>query len=371
MLTESLAVKHRPRVLADLVGQDHIATQLKGMFLKKKMPAAILLHGSTGLGKTTVARMIARYVNCSSPDKETYAPCNECGSCRMEEHPDVIELNAGDARGIDDVRSLIAQSKNMPTIGRKKIFILDEAHQFTSQSQQCLLKPVEEPPANTIWIICTMSPDKLLPAIAKRCMQLQVKPVEPEVLVKRLYRIARREGVDFKTIQDGTKVLKTIADFANGGVRESIALLESVLYAYSGNPDIDANTVLTQFLSGNGADLDQAAVKLLVSFFSKDLIGIVEATSTDNPRGVLSKLRWLLDYLISNSIGKAKFVPYSGRLFAKEAKAAGIKVALGPLLQLQNLLVEIECRLNSQSIDERVVFQSTIGNFTFERIKNV
>ena len=127
MKTESLAVQYRPRNLTDLIGQDHISKQVLGMFKSGKMPSSIMLHGSTGLGKTTVARILTRMINCSAEERdENFTPCGECPSCRMTEHPDVLELNAAEARGIDDVRNLIQQSKNMPSLGNKRIFILDE-----------------------------------------------------------------------------------------------------------------------------------------------------------------------------------------------------------------------------------------------------
>ena len=363
MKTQSLAVQYRPKTLSELVGQDHIAKQVLGMFRSKKMPASIMLHGPTGLGKTTVARMIARMVNCTGERDETFAPCNECVNCKMQDHPDVIELNAADARGIDDVRNLIQQSKNMPSFGNKRIFILDEFQQFTPQAAQCMLLPLEAPPANTLWIICTMSPDKILPAIAKRCMSLQVKPVESSLIVKRLYRIAKREGVDFKTIDDGAKILSTVADFANGGVRASVQLLESVLYAVKSGEEINLNTVLTKFLSGGEADLDNAAANVLFAMLSNNMKLLVKSIPTDNARGVLMKMRWLLDYLINNSVGMAKFVPYSGRAFAALTKGTEVKLSLNQLLQIQNLLLEVEWRLNSQSCDERIVFMSMCGAF--------
>lgn len=360
----SLAVKYRPRRLQDLIGQEHIAAQIRGMFQSRKMPAAIMLSGSTGLGKTTTARMLSRMVNCQNFNFETTEACGECHSCRLEDHPDVLELNAADSRGIDDVRNLIQQSRNMPTVGNKRIFILDESQQFSPQAQQALLRPIEEPPKHTLWIICTMSPEKVLPAIAKRCLSLHVKPVEPEVLMKRLYRIAKREGLDFKELDDGSKVLRTIADLADGGVRSSVQLLESVLYAHRSGEAVDTRTILNKFLSGGEAELDKLACDVLLAVLGKNLKGLLSAMSgCENTRGVLNKLRWLLDYLLNNSVGRVRFVPYSGRLFAKASKEAGVRANLLTLIQLQNLLLDCEFRFNSMSVDERVVFTSMVGNF--------
>lgn len=364
MQSTSLAVKYRPKTLAGLIGQDHIVAAVTGMLKQKKTPSAIMLYGPTGLGKTTTARIIARYLNCKSPDPKTHAPCGECPSCKLKDHPDVTELNAADSRGIDDVRQLIAQAKNMPTIGNKRFIIIDEAHQLPTLSQQALLKPIEEPPKDTIWIICTMTPEKMNTAIAKRCMRLQVKPVEPEILVKRLSAIAKREGVDFKEIDDGAKILKTIADFANGGVRDAISNLESVLYALQSNEKIDARTVLDTFLSGGEAELEKVAADVLVAICKADLRSFIASVcTTDSARSIISKLRWLIDYLLCNSAGKAKFVPYSGRLFASITKKEKIRVSIARLISLQSLLVDIEWKLNSMSVEERVVFMSAVGDF--------
>ena len=254
--------------------------------------------------------------------------------------------------------------------GSTKAVLVHNCQQFPALSQQALLKPIEEPPKDTVWIICTMTPEKMIPAIAKRCLRLQVKQVDAEILTKRLALIAKKEGVDFRSMDGGMKVLKTIADFANGGVRDAISSLESVLLAMEGNDKIDANTVLANFLSSPEAELDQAAANVLVAVFKADLkLLIAETQASDNVRGILNKLRWLIDFLLSNSIGKAKFTPYSGRLFGKIAKEGGVKVSLATLISLQSLLVDVEFRMNSLNIEERVLFTSSVGNFIVERAK--
>lgn len=134
-VVESLATKYRPKKLDDLVGQEHIVTQIKGMLKKGSMPNTILLAGNSGLGKTTTARMLARYVNCLKLVDGN--PCGTCVNCTTENHPDVLEINAADTRGIDDMRNLISQSNYLPTMGNRRFFILDEAQMLTSQAQQC------------------------------------------------------------------------------------------------------------------------------------------------------------------------------------------------------------------------------------------
>ena len=363
METVNLAVKYRPQKLDDVVGQQHVVAQLRGMFSKGKMPSSILLTGPTGLGKTTLARIIARYINCENPDTEKHAPCGECRNCKFDQdHPDVVEINAADSRGIDDVRTLVQQARNMPQFGKHRVFIVDEAQQLTNQAQNVILKPLEEPPKRTMWIIASMSPEKLLPAIAGRCLNLSLKPVTNDDIARRLYRIAKREGVDFKQIEGGIDVLKTIGDYANGGMRASVNLLESVLHGIDSGEEVDKKMLLQRFLATGEAQADDVACDLLVAVLKRDLTAVVQCcTRADDLRTVMYKLRFLLDFLIANSAKCAKFTPYSGKLFAK--KARDVKVSLAVLIKLQAELLNVEWRLNSMSVDSRIVFISMLGDF--------
>lgn len=364
LVSENLAVRYRPRVLEDLVGQDHIVSEIRGMFKRNRVPSSIMLAGPTGLGKTTTARILARYINCTARDAKTHQPCGECANCKMENHPDVIELNAADTRGIDDVRKLIEQARNMPSMGAKRLFIIDEAQQLTPQAQQAILRPMEEPPKDTMWIICTMSPDRVLPAIAGRCTKLFVKPVSQEAAVSRLYKIARAEGTDFKKIDDGMDVLKAVADLTNGHMRDAVELLDKTLSMVADKDAVDPKAIVKMYSSTGEGNLDEIAASVLVAIMSADPKALIAAAATcDNARGVLNKMRWLVDYLMLNSIGSSQFTPYSAKVFSSLAKKASVRVNLGRLLTTQALLVNIEMRFNSMSIDERVVFLAMIGEF--------
>jgi hypothetical protein len=146
IVIESLAVRYRPKSLSDLVGQDHIATQIRGMLKKGTFPSTMLFNGESGCGKTTTARMISRYILCKNPDTTTHEPCGVCSSCTYgDSHPDVAEINMAEQRGIDDVRALIQSSKNMPTIGDHRVFIVDEC--FPAGTEVLIAgqyRPIEE-----------------------------------------------------------------------------------------------------------------------------------------------------------------------------------------------------------------------------------
>ncbi len=361
---ESLTLKYRPRFLEDMVGQDHIAAEILGMLKTQRFPQTILLNGESGCGKTTTARMIAQYIHCKNPDKKTYAPCGECTSCSYgEAHPDVHEMNMAEQRGIDDVRALIQSAKSMPTVGENRIFIIDEIHAMTTQAAQAFLKPLEEPSARTMWILCTTNPEKLPTAILGRCHKFNVKRIEPEVLMKRLSRIAKKEGHDLKEMDGGDKILKLMADLSNGRMRDAISILEKLIFAVSSGQKFDAKTLMSTFLATAESDLEKASAALLAAMFTSDLKGMLKSVRvTNNARGLLSKTRWLLMYLLDSAIGEAKYAPYNAKLFSKLASEKNIKVNLNRVVRLQYVLLEMESRFNSMSVDENVIMLSTLGN---------
>lgn len=226
-----LDLKHRPRNFDDLVGQDHIAAQFIGAMKRKKISQRYLIYGPTGSGKTTIARLIAQYVNCL--DTKSIHPCGKCDSCKIfkknEDHPDVAEVNFAADRGIDDMRVLLDNAFFAPQTNFR-IFILDEMHMATPQAKQAFLKRLEEPPPSTIWILATTNPEKLPDAIRGRCTKYAIKPVSVKDDTELLKDICKKEGEKVDK-----KVLKKIAELVRGEPRSSLIALESVLnYTQSG-----------------------------------------------------------------------------------------------------------------------------------------
>jgi DNA polymerase-3 subunit gamma/tau len=365
--SQSLAVKYRPNNLKGLVGQPVASKIIGGMIKSGKVPGAILIEGSSGTGKTTCARIIARYLNC-----ENRTACGTCDSCRMissKTHPDVQELNMGVSGKVDDIRSLVRSAQSSP-LYRRRVILLDEAHQLTGAAAQALLVPLEEPSAKTVWILCTTNPEKMLDTILNRAVRITMKPVEPKTIIARLTYIAGKEGLDIEKQEYGERALKLITDFTNGSMREAIALLESLLYAVHDGAEFSDKTVLTKFLSSSDADLDDLSVKILAAILNEDLEAVIKFTkqSGDRARGLITKLRWLLDFVISDAVGAAKFKLFAGRKFYDLAKRSSITYGLPQLIRLQDVLVNVELRMNSCSINEMILLQSALGNFLVQEV---
>lgn len=359
MESKSLAVRYRPTKLSEVFGQDNAIAVIEGMFKKKQFPSAILLSGTTGAGKTTIAQIFAKRVNC-----EKGTGCGKCMSCQFgDRHPDIVYHNAGTDGKIDDIRKLVQAAKVAPTT-RKRVIILDEAHACTGASLQALLIPTESASKNTIWICCTTNPEKVANTLVNRCVRINVKPIDQEPMVARLQEIAEAEGCKVKS-KEFKNALNMIAAISNGSLRDAISHLESLILALASGKKFDAEGAMAAFLADGEVDLERAAVELVGSFLDLNLTASIAAIrKANNARGILSKARWLVEFLIGVKTKTAKFTPYSGRLFKE--MYPDLRPSLALLVMFQTTLVETELRMNSCSIDENVLLSSAIGKLIVE-----
>ena len=361
--TQSLAVKYRPRILKDVVGNTPEVAVLKGMIKSRQYPGAILISGATGCGKTTLARILAAYMNADDPKNVQDSLSFKLG----EKHPDVTVLNAATHGKVDDVRTVIKGSKSAPMTNYRVIFV-DEAHKLTGASAEALLLPLEEPAPRTIWILGTTNPEKLLKTIVDRCTTITLKTVDPEQIAARLTQVAELEGLKFLDSKDGVKAIKLIAQFSDGSVRGGLALLEKLMYAAkSGDLDLKEKGSLSNFVESAAVDLDKACASVVAAALNLDLGGAISIIRrAENPRGIVYKSRMLLDYLIGSKTKTAKFTPYAGRVFEALAKKMDIKFNLMALIMLQDVVNNIELAMNSCAIDEAVLLQTHVGRFIID-----
>lgn len=229
MSYKALYRTYRPATFDQVAGQTHIVRTLANAFKENKIAHAYLFCGPRGTGKTTMARLFAKSLNCESGFGNQ---CNECPNCKAVlegSHPDVIEIDAASNRGIDDIRDLISKVKYSPSLGKYKVYIIDEVHMMTTEAFNALLKTLEEPPSNVVFILCTTEPYKVMPTILSRVQRYDFNKVPDKAILNNLLMICEKEKINVEE-----EALKLIVSLADGGVRDSLSLLDQAI-AYSGN----------------------------------------------------------------------------------------------------------------------------------------
>ncbi len=247
-----IARKYRPQSFAELVSQEHVRTTIENAITQNRIAHGYIFSGQRGTGKTTVARILARCLNCLKGPAPT--PCGECPSCleiSAGNSVDVIEIDAASNRGINEMRELRENVRYRPARDRYKVFIIDEAHQITSEAFNALLKTLEEPPEWVVFILCTTESHKIPATIASRCQHFSFRSVDFEDVVARMDYICRQEG-----ITADAEVLAVLAQAGDGSVRDSLSALD-------------------QAIACCGTELKAAEVRALLGAFSLDSLSQV------------------------------------------------------------------------------------------------
>jgi len=215
--------EYRPRTLEDFVGQEHLIQSIFGGFQRGRVSHAYLLAGPRGTGKTTVARLMAAYLNCSSNGKKPCGKCSNCQAIADGMFSDVIELDMASNRGIDSIRNLRDRVEFRPISGQFKIFILDEVHMVTNEGANALLKTLEEPPPHIIFILLTTEAEKVLPTILSRCQICRFRLLGMDQIFNRLKVIVLE-----KNLNVSDSVLSLVVEDSRGSLRDAISLLDLV-----------------------------------------------------------------------------------------------------------------------------------------------
>jgi DNA polymerase III subunit gamma/tau len=253
-----IARKYRPQTFADVVNQEHVKGTLENAIAQSRIAHGYIFSGQRGTGKTTVARILARCLNCINGP--TNQPCGQCASCleiAAGGAPDVIEIDAASNRGINEMRELRENVRYRPVRDRYKVFIVDEAHQITNEAFNALLKTIEEPPSWVVFVLCTTEAHKIPATIASRCQHFSFRSVDFEDLVARMAWICGQEG-----IEADTDALAILAQAGEGSVRDSLSALD-------------------QAIACCGSKLNAADVRALLGAFSLESLDKVTTALSD------------------------------------------------------------------------------------------
>jgi DNA polymerase-3 subunit gamma/tau len=322
-----IARKYRPQSFQDVVNQEHVKTTLENAITQSRIAHGYIFSGQRGTGKTTVARILARCLNCV--EGPTAHPCGACASCReitAGGSVDVIEIDAASNRGINEMRELRENVRYQPARDRFKVFIIDEAHQITNEAFNALLKTIEEPPAWVVFVLCTTEAHKIPATIASRCQHFSFRSVDFEELVARMEWICGKEGIAAEP-----DALAVLAQAGEGSVRDSLSALD-------------------QAIACCGEKLGAAEVRALLGAFSLDsLHQVTQALEEGNSSGMLQ----LVDELERNGHNLQHFSRELARYFRNllVARIAGDQTRLIAASAAQRArLAQIAARFSEEDL---------------------
>lgn len=304
-----LARKYRPAQFVDLAGQNVLVKTLSNAIYSSKIPQGIILSGIRGIGKTTSARIIAKTINCSDTKDigGIIVSCDKCTSCNSiakNNHPDIVEIDAASATGVDDVRQIIDSAEYKPLIGKFKVYIIDEVHMFSKNAFNALLKILEEPPSQVVFILATTEINKIPPTILSRCQKFALRRLSSEEIYGILKRISEKENISFEST-----ALELISLKADGSARDALSLLDqaSALSASSDKAIISIdliNSMVGAVDLGDIVDFVEAifnknaddALSILQSIYlkSSDLVYFID--NVIDVIGYLVKLKTISNY---------------------------------------------------------------------------
>jgi DNA polymerase III subunit gamma/tau len=221
----ALARKYRPRNFSELMGQEHVVKALSHALETGRLHQAYLLTGTRGVGKTTIARILAKTLNCETGVTPT--PCGVCQTCidiDAGRFPDLLELDAASNTGVDNMREIIDNARYAPTAGRYKVYLIDEVHMLSKSAFNSMLKTLEEPPEHVKFVLATTDPQKIPVTVLSRCLQFALKQFPPERVAEQLHKVLTAEGITFDA-----PALRLIGDAAQGSMRDALSITDQAI----------------------------------------------------------------------------------------------------------------------------------------------
>lgn len=262
---QSLYRKYRPKTFDEVVGQNVIIKTLKNSIKNNKLSHAYLFSGPRGTGKTSVAKILAKTINCEKTND--FNPCNNCNNCiqiNNKQSVDIIEIDAASNNGVDEIREINNKVNLVPSSGKYKVYIIDEVHMLTTGAFNALLKTLEEPPSHIVFILATTEPHKIPATILSRCQRFDFKKINSSEIVKRLNVIIKDENINIEE-----EALNELALLSDGGMRDALSMLDQVL-AYS-----DDKITLKDIHEINGTITRQEINQFLINIINNDTKNIL------------------------------------------------------------------------------------------------
>uniref|UniRef100_B1XU62 DNA polymerase III subunit gamma/tau n=1 Tax=Polynucleobacter necessarius subsp. necessarius (strain STIR1) TaxID=452638 RepID=B1XU62_POLNS len=306
MTALALARSWRPKTFSELVGQDHVVKALTHALDQGRLHHAWLFTGTRGVGKTTIARIMAKALNCTGADgsgKMTSEPCGKCPAC-MEidagRFVDYIEMDAASNRGVDDIASLLEKAAYAPSNGRYKVYVIDEVHMLTNHAFNAMLKTLEEPPEHVKFILATTDPQKIPVTILSRCLQFNLKQMPVPLIVEHLEKVLASEKMEYEV-----NALRVLAKAAQGSMRDALSLTDQAI-AYA------AGKVIEESVRGMLGTLDDAyLIRILDCLIAKDGASLLSVANEMGERSMFFSLALQDLSSLLQKIAVAQVVPES------------------------------------------------------------
>jgi len=358
---QSLYRKYRPATFESVVGQSHIERTLRNAVATDSVAHAYLFSGPRGTGKTTTARILAAALVCGHTEAgEPDGSCEQCQQISEGRHPDIIELDAASQTGVDNVREEIINNMHLATVyGKSKVYIIDEVHMLSKGAFNALLKTLEEPPSQVIFILCTTDPQKVLSTVRSRCQEFDFHPIAVDDIAGRLRFIAEEEKV-----KADPAALELIARHAEGGMRDAITLFEQMI-AYSGG-DIQVSDV-EKSMGGVSGDSLASLMFILAKRDTPACFAWVEeqvSTGTDLVEAMRALLDYARDVYVTSVLGsEAGGVNRSAEELSILQEITNIFTGPGQLERLLDLLFELSDKLR-WSTEPRILVELTLVRAT-------
>jgi DNA polymerase III subunit gamma/tau len=311
MSYQVLARKYRPQKFSEVIGQEHVTRTLKNAIEQGRIAHGYIFSGHRGIGKTTVARILAMALNCRSTDHPVAEPCGVCDSCveiRAGNAVDVIEIDAATNRGIDEIRELREAARYRPARDRFKVYILDEAHQITDAAFNALLKTLEEPPGHVVFMLATTQPEDIPQTIRSRCQHFSFRAVKFDQIVEQLKDLCGRENISAED-----EALALLAEAGDGSMRDALSLLD-------------------QAIASSAGSLTAEGVRQLIGVASS---GVLEEIMQSVSRSASQEILTVTDRLLSEGQNPAHFAKQLVS-FLRNAIVAKVAGADSSLLQISS-----------------------------------